>query len=190
LDNIFNVLIVGVGGQGTILASDILSQAAINSGFDAKKSEIHGMSQRGGSVFSHVRYGSKVYSPVIPLGKADILLSLEEMETTRWLSYTNPKTKVIIADTRILPQEVAVYPEGIINDLKSKYDSLYYIDTQKIFDEVNAPKSLNVSLLGVISNFIDIDIEAFKSAMEELVPKGTYEKNLEAFDYGRKMLKK
>ncbi|HQJ06003.1 MAG TPA: 2-oxoacid:acceptor oxidoreductase family protein, partial [Spirochaetota bacterium] len=100
LDRIFNILIVGVGGQGIILASDIASKAAALAGFDSKKSEIHGMSQRGGSVFSHVRYGSKVYSPVIPLRQADILVSLEEMETVRWADFCSKDTIIILAKNR------------------------------------------------------------------------------------------
>ncbi len=183
-----NILIVGVGGQGTILASDILTEAAMISGYDAKKSEIHGMSQRGGSVFSHVRYGKKVYSPVIPEGKANILLSLEEMETLRWLSFTGKSTKVVVADTRILPQEVNNYPEGIIEDLKSNFSNCYHIDTKMISEAINSPKTLNVTLLGIISNFIDLEMPAYMKAIESLVPKGTFEKNMEAFEYGRKMI--
>jgi len=100
---IHNVLFVGVGGQGIVLASDIMAHAAVLAGFDAKKSEIHGMSQRGGSVFSHVRFGEKVYSPMITEGSADILVSLEEMETLRWLDFANPRTQLIVVKTRILP---------------------------------------------------------------------------------------
>ena len=105
-----NILIVGVGGQGTILASDILCAAAMNAGLDAKKSEIHGMSQRGGSVFSHVRYAPRVYSPVIPRGQVDIIVALEEMEAARWIDWLVPGGRLVVSGTRILPANVQTYP--------------------------------------------------------------------------------
>ena len=104
MDKVFNLLIVGVGGQGTILASNIVTQAAMNAGLDAKKSEIHGMSQRGGAVFSHVRFGKKVYSPVIAKGNVDVLISLEEMETLRWTEFLNKDSQLIVLITEFYRQ--------------------------------------------------------------------------------------
>ncbi|HAS53817.1 MAG TPA: indolepyruvate oxidoreductase subunit beta, partial [Nitrospiraceae bacterium] len=111
MSKVTNVLLVGVGGQGIVLASDVLSLAALYAGHDVKTSEIHGMSQRGGSVFSHIRFGDKVCSPVIPEGRVDILVSLEEMETLRWLSYVNSDTRILFTKTRIHPPNGAGDPE-------------------------------------------------------------------------------
>lgn len=181
-----NILIVGVGGQGIVLASDILCLAAMYSGLDAKKSEIHGMSQRGGSVFAHVRYADKVYSPVIPEGEADILISLEELETLRWLNYTNKKTKIVFVKHRIMPSQTSIYPEGIESFLKKSFTEVITVDTNKITNELGSQKCINVALVGVISELLDLNKEALKHAIKELVPKGTEELNLKAFELGAK----
>lgn len=187
MDKIYSVLIVGVGGQGTILASNILTQAAINAGLDSKKSEIHGMSQRGGSVFSHVRFGKKVHSPVIPLNQADILVSLEEMETARWLDYVNGESNLIILNHRILPANVSVYPEGIIDEIKTKYKNVTIIDQESMLEKIGNSKYLNVFLLGVVSKFLAIPETAWQAAIKDLVPAGTFEKNYEAFTAGKNL---
>jgi indolepyruvate ferredoxin oxidoreductase, beta subunit len=181
----FNILIVGVGGQGIILGSDIITKAALFSGFDAKKSEIHGMSQRGGSVFSHIRFGEVVYSPVIPEGELDILLSFEEMETLRWLSYTNPDTKIIFTENQILPAETTEYPQGIKEKLSKSFKNMDTINQDEFIKKIGKPKYLNVAVLGFVSNYINLKEDAWKKAIEEEVPAGTFSENWEAFLIGK-----
>lgn len=183
-----SILLVGVGGQGTILASKLLTTGLMESGYDVKMSEIHGMSQRGGSVSSQVRYGDKVESAVIELGGADILVSFETMEALRWLEYLKPDGKVVVnnyemGSISILSGKVD-YPEGIIEDISKKVNTLV-IDAAKHAQELGNSKVMNVILLGatvksmgledinweaiikenVKERFIDINIEAFKKGM-------------------------
>lgn len=185
MSDIKNILLVGVGGQGSILASDILTKAAMLAGLDVKKSEIHGMSQRGGSVFSHVRFGKKVYSPVIPEQQADILLSLEEMETLRWLPFANPQTEVVVSGTRILPAMVETYPEGVDAELSRLFQNYRRIDPEQFKQKISNQKYFNVALLGIISNRLDFDDTIWKEAISSLVPEGTAEGNWEAFKTGQ-----
>ena len=187
MEKIKNILMVGVGGQGIITASDILSEAALLDGHDVKKSEIHGMSQRGGSVFSHIRYGEKVYSPTIKLGEADVLLSLEIVETLRWLAYAGKSTKLIVSETKIQPQTVKEYPEGIIESLQMNFKDFYLVNPIEINTKNGDHKVLNTTLLGILSKLIDISDTSWEKAMEMLVPKGTYESNLKAFRLGKEL---
>jgi len=170
---IYNILMVGVGGQGIILASDILTLAAMYCGYDAKKSEIHGMSQRGGAVFSHIRFGKRVYSPLISEGEADILFSLEEMETLRWLNYANTESLII------------TLPIGIREELKKKCDQIKFLDPEDLRKKIDNIKFFNVALLGVLSNYVDFSEKAWKRAIEEEVPKGSFEGNWNAFLIGK-----
>jgi indolepyruvate ferredoxin oxidoreductase beta subunit len=180
-----DILMVGVGGQGIVLASDILCLAAMYGGLDAKKSEIHGMSQRGGSVFSHVRFAIKVYSPVIAAGSADILASLEESETLRWLGYTGKSTKIIYVNNRIPLSGSAAYPEGTADILKANYPGLLAVDPLTISTVLGGLKCLNVAMVGVISLFTGIERSFFERAIMELAPRGTEDMNIKAFDTGR-----
>lgn len=181
----YNILMVGVGGQGIIVASDILTLAAMFSGYDAKKSEIHGMSQRGGSVFAHIRFGEKVYSPTISEGEADILFSLEEMETIRWLNYASAESLVITLRTRIKPVMVGTYPEGIEEELRKQCRNIQFLEQDKLRKEIGNVKFFNVALLGVLSSHIDFKEEAWKRAIERRVPEGFYKENWDAFHIGR-----
>ncbi len=176
---------VGVGGQGIITASDILTLAAVYSGYDAKKSEVHGMSQRGGSVFSHIRFGEKVHSPVISKGEADILFSLEEMETLRWLEYANPESIVIATSTRIPPAEMKEYPLEIDDELKKRCRNLVLLDPEILKREIGNVKFLNVALLGLLSNYVDFPENSWRQAIEEEVPEGFLEENWKAFLSGK-----
>ena len=185
LDKNFNILIIGVGGQGIILASDIITKAAMFAGFDAKKSEIHGMSQRGGSVFSHIRYGKKVHSPVIPEKEADVLISLEEMETLRWLDYLNDNSKIIFTRSQVLPLEVKEYPQGVPEELNKYNKNIITINPEDLIKKIGKPKFLNTAILGVASNFIRIDENSWKEAIKEEVPVGTFDENWEAFITGK-----
>lgn len=190
MDKNYNILIIGVGGQGIILASDIVTKAAMFAGFDAKKSEIHGMSQRGGSVFSHIRYGKKVFSPVIPEKEVDVLISLEEMETLRWLNYLNENSKIVFTKSQILPLEVKEYPKGVEEELRKYNKNIININPEELIKKIGKPKYLNTSILGVASNFIDIGEDFWKEAIREEVPEGTFDENWEAFITGRKEVEK
>ncbi len=184
--NANNILIVGVGGQGTILAGDILAEAAMLRGYDVKKSEIHGMSQRGGSVFCHVRFGEKIYSPVIPKGETDYLISLEEMESLRWIEYLNHDSKIIMLRHRILPDTAETYPEGIIEALKQKFSNFSSFDPKIIAERIGNTKVLNSFALGVLSKTTDIEETHWLTSLEKWVPRGTFEDNKKAFLEGVK----
>jgi len=177
----FNILIIGVGGQGIILASNIISRLALIHGLDIKKNEIHGMSQRGGSVFSHIRFGEKVYSPIIPEGEVDILISLEEMETIRWIEFLNKDTKIFLTDTRILPAEVKEYPENIKEELQNKFKNFFIINQKNILEKVGKPKFINTGILGYVSNHLQFNENEWKESIKEEVPEGSFEENWAAF---------
>lgn len=181
-----NILIAGVGGQGAILASNILSLAALEAGFDAKKSEIHGMSQRGGSVFSHIRFGSKVHSPVIPRGAVHVFLSLELMESLRWLDHLGPESRLVISSTRILPAMVQTYPEGIEAALRKTWPDLELADAEELVRKTGHQKYLNIALTGIVSRHLpEIGMEHWQTALEAEVPAGTFAENWQAFNTGR-----
>jgi len=184
-NDVKSILMVGVGGQGIITSSDILTMAAIYSGYDAKKNEIHGMSQRGGSVFSHIRFGKKVYSSVIPLGQADILMSLEQMETLRWIKYANALSTVITTKIQIKPPMVDDYPLGIEDEIKRLCKNLIFIDTEALKNKIENIKYINVALLGIMSNYISFADDAFKKAIKDKVPEQTFDANWNAFIVGK-----
>ena len=181
------IMIVGVGGQGTLLASRILGNAVINEGYDVKVSEVHGMSQRGGSVVTYVKYGEKVYSPIIDKGEADIILAFERLEALRALPFLKKGGKIILNDRAISPMPVitgaTTYPEGIVEYLSSKADTLP-VDALKMSIEAGSPKAVNVVLIGVLAQTTDISIEAWHKVIEQTVPAKFLELNLKAFDLG------
>lgn len=179
---------VGVGGQGIITSSNMLSLAAMNAGHDVKKSEIHGMSQRGGSVFSHVRFGDKIHSPVITAGEADILISLEEMETLRWLDYPAHNGKVIYMNNRILPYGCEEYPEATANELTKFNLEFMELTESALKEKTGNPRTVNVAVLGLISNLLDIPAKAWEDAIRKLAPHGTGDINMHAFNEGRKII--
>jgi len=176
---------VGIGGQGIILASDLLTQTALNAGFDAKKSEIHGMSQRGGSVFSHIRFGSKIYSPVIPEGMANVLVALEEMEALRWLQYCGNQTELIVCQSRLRPANESEYPAGVAEELKRIFKSVRILDPTGLAEGCGGQKFMNTAILGVVANILDFPETAWKDSIEKLTPKGTAAKNWDAFLAGK-----
>ena len=167
MSEVKNILLVGVGGQGTILASKILTSGLMKAGYDVKMSEIHGMSQRGGSVSTQVRYGEKVYSPIVGKGSADVIVAFEEMEALRWLDHLKIGGKMVINDYRIQPVPVnlgvAEYPEGIIDHLKEKCEVLAF-KAADVATELGNPKAMNVVLLGALVKSMggldDIDWDA------------------------------
>ena len=188
-DKITNILLVGVGGQGILLAAEILSEAVLLAGFDVKKSEIHGMSQRGGSVVSHVRYGTEVFSPIVPEGEGDILFGFEMMETYRSLSLLRQGGAVVANDLRIAPPSVLmgqeIYPEGLAERIKERFPDFLLLDGQKLASEAGNPRTANTVLLGAVSRRLDIDEQFWLQALEKMVPKKALEVNKTAFLLGR-----
>lgn len=191
MSDVKNILLVGVGGQGTILASKILSTGLVDAGYDVKMSEVHGMAQRGGSVTTQVRYGKEVFSPIIGKGQADILISFEAMEGLRWLDYLKLDGKVVVNNYKIPSTPILMgkrdYPEGVIATIKGKADTTV-IDAAKIAEELGNAKTMNIVLLGALvkamgltdidweteikkcvkEKFIDINIKAFNSGMNAI----------------------
>ncbi|NLI93891.1 MAG: indolepyruvate oxidoreductase subunit beta [Peptococcaceae bacterium] len=188
MSDITNILIVGVGGQGTILASRVLSGAVQKIGQDVKVSEIHGMAQRGGSVVTQVRYGKEVASPIIPQGEADIILAFEKLEALRWLSYLKENGSILINDQRIDPMPVimgaADYPADAIAAIRSLRKNVIVIDGLKIAIEAGNPKAVNVVLLGLLSKYLQIDKNVWLETLRETVPVKFLETNVKAFEAG------
>jgi indolepyruvate ferredoxin oxidoreductase beta subunit len=183
------ILMVGVGGQGTVLSSDIVCDVALAEGYDVKKSEIHGMAQRGGSVISHVIFGEKVYSPVIATGEADILLSFENMEYLRYLEYINKNTTLLLNTNKILPPSVASgdeeYPDEIINKFKYNFKVKYELDANKIALNCGNIKVSGMVMLGKLSTLLPFNIESWEKVIKDRVPPKTIEMNINALKLGR-----
>jgi indolepyruvate ferredoxin oxidoreductase, beta subunit len=188
-DKVTNILLVGVGGQGTLLASEVLSEAFMLAGFDVKKSEIHGMSQRGGSVVSHVRFGRKVYSPVVPEGEGDILFGFELLETYRYLALLRPGAAVIANNYRIPPPSVLlgreIYPEGLADKIVARFPDFLLIDGLQLATQAGNPRAANTVLLGAVARRLDIPENIWLAAIEKMVPARALEINLKAFQMGR-----
>ncbi len=189
--NVTNVLVVGTGGQGVVTASEILSEVAMLSGFDAKKSEIHGMSQRGGIVSSHVRFGEKVSSPLIIEGDADIILSFELSEAVRWLSFISKEGKLITSLQKIVPPIVstgiASYPKNAEDILKGKTAHPILADALPIAEKLGNPRLVNTILLGIASNLLELSVETWKDVIAKRVPPKYKDLNMKAFDKGREL---
>ena len=183
-----SIMIVGVGGQGTLLASRLLGNALISQGYDVKISEVHGMSQRGGSVVTYVKYGSSVDSPIIEKGEADIILSFEELEAARWLPYLSTTGKIIVNTQRIDPMPVitgvAEYPSGIIDSLRSAGADVVAVDALRIALEAGNAKAVNVALIGVMAKSTDIPFDVWINTIKTTVPEKFLQLNLKAFDLG------
>lgn len=182
------IMIVGVGGQGTLLASRLLGSALINEGYDVKVSEVHGMSQRGGSVVTYVKYGDKVYSPTVEKGEADIILSFEQLEAARWLEYLNPNGKIIVNTQTIDPMTVIIgaaeYPQGVLESLQNSGADITAVDALSLAVEAGSAKAVNVVLIGVMARFMDLDEETWLKAINETVPAKFLEMNQKAFKLG------
>ncbi len=182
-----NIMIVGVGGQGTLLASRILGNTVINEGYDVKVSEVHGMSQRGGSVVTYVKYGDKVFSPIIDRGEADIILAFELLEALRALPYLKKGGKIIVNGQRIDPMPVitgaARYPENIAEKIAAKAN-LEVIDALSLAKSAGNIKAVNVVLIGVMARSTDIAYEKWIETIKSTVPEKFLDVNLKAFDLG------
>ncbi|MBQ7542840.1 MAG: indolepyruvate oxidoreductase subunit beta [Clostridia bacterium] len=186
--NTKSIMIVGVGGQGTLLASRILGAALVSEGYDVKVSEVHGMSQRGGSVVTYVRYGDSVASPIIEKGEADLLLSFEQLEAARWLAYLKTDGNLIVNTQTIDPMTVIsgadVYPDGVIDALRASGAGVTAIDALSLAVQAGSAKAVNVVLIGVLAAKTEIPKETWLNALRETVPPKFLEMNLKAFELG------
>ena len=187
MSDVKSVLFVGVGGQGTILASKILTIGLIENGYDVKMSEVHGMSQRGGSVSTQVRFGSKVYSPIIGEGSADILVSFEEMEAARYAKFLKKDGKIVVNTSRIPSMPIlsgaCQYPEGVLDALKEKVPVMA-LDATQIASDLGNPKSANVVLLGALIQAMELHDIDWKSIIAKTVKNNFVDINLQAFEAG------
>ncbi|MCI8790104.1 MAG: indolepyruvate oxidoreductase subunit beta [Lachnospiraceae bacterium] len=185
-----NIMIVGVGGQGTLLTSRILGNLAIHTGFDVKLSEVHGMAQRGGSVVTFVRYGEQVAEPIVEEGCADVLIAFERLEALRYLHFLKKDGVVIVNDWRIDPITVvtgtAQYPEGILDTLRAARKTVAVKATEKSM-EMGAPKAFNVVVLGAAARYVGFEKEDWLKVIEQTVPPKTVEVNRRAFEEGYRM---
>ncbi|MBR5859009.1 MAG: indolepyruvate oxidoreductase subunit beta [Clostridia bacterium] len=186
--NSINILIVGVGGQGTLLASKLMGKIFIDSGFDVKVSEVHGMSQRGGSVVTYVRAGEKVYSPVIDKGEADVIISFEALESARWLPYLKKGGVVISNTAQIDPMPVimgnAEYPENILGKIEELGVKVVSADALSLATEAGSAKAVNIVLLGIAAKQLGIEKDECLAAIRATVPQKTIEVNERAFELG------
>ncbi len=186
-----NILFAGVGGQGILLASEITAYALLSAGYDAKKSEVHGMAQRGGSVTAQLRYGDKVYSPLIEPGKADILISFELMETARYIPYLHKESKVIVNTQQIKPPAVAngqiEYPVNALDAITDHGIEVVRVDAFEIAKDAGEVKAANVVMVGAMSTFLPMDVGVYEEIINTRVPERFREVNLKAFAAGRKI---
>lgn len=184
-----NILFAGVGGQGTLVASEIVARAAVYAGFDVKKSEIHGASQRGGPVVSHVRFADEVHSPLTPAGEVDILIGLEQLETLRWAHYVRSGGFIVLSKEAIPPAQFGdtfvPYPEDIETFLSSKGFEVVAIDAPAIAKEIGNVKVVNVALLGAASTHIGITDDIWLKVFEDHFPAKIRDVNVRAFIKGK-----
>jgi indolepyruvate ferredoxin oxidoreductase, beta subunit len=184
-----NILLCGVGGQGTLLASNLLAECGMNCGYDVKKSEVHGMAQRGGSVVSHVRLGEVIHSPLIRRGEADLLLAFEQLEALRWSMFLKPGGAVLMNTQKIIPQTVstggAVYPDQITERLKKTGFSVTSVDALGTAKDLGNQKCLNVVLLGLLARRLpDLDPETWQKTLVQRIPAKLLDLNKKAFEAG------
>lgn len=182
-------MIVGVGGQGSLLASRLLGNVLLAQGYDVKVSEVHGMSQRGGSVVTYVKYGEKVYSPVIEKGEADVIIAFEQLEAARWLSYLKKGGSLITSTQRLDPMPVitgaAEYPADIVEKLKALNVEVTAVDALSLAEQAGNAKASNVVLMGVAAAKTSFDDKLWQDAIEQCVPPKFLELNKKAFELGK-----
>ena len=185
-----NIMIVGVGGQGSLLASKLLGRLLLNEGYDVKVSEVHGMSQRGGSVVTYVRYGEKVYSPIIDKGEADFIVSFEKLEAARYAAFLKKGGKIIVNSQEVDPMPVitgaAVYPHEALDNLSAKGMDIDSIDALTPALEAGSAKAVNIVLMGRLSKSLPIEKEKWIEAIRQTVAPKFVEMNIKAFELGRK----
>jgi indolepyruvate ferredoxin oxidoreductase beta subunit len=185
-----NIKIVGVGGQGTLLASKLLGHVLLQQGYDVKVSEVHGMSQRGGSVVTYVRFGEKVYSPVIDKGEADVIISFEKLEAMRWIEFLKKDGRIITNTQEVDPMPVitgaAQYPENIVEKMEAAGATVDAKDFLAIANEAGSAKAVNIALMGRLSTYFpEIPDDVWQNAIDALVPAKFLELNKKAFELGR-----
>lgn len=184
-----NIMIVGVGGQGSLLASKLLGHLLLSEGYDVKVSEVHGMSQRGGSVVTYVRFGEKVYSPIIDKGEADCIVAFEKLEAARYVQYLKKDGKIVVNTQEIDPMPVitgaAQYPENLIEKMENLGIDVEAMDCLSLAEEAGSSKAVNIVLMGRLSRHFDIPAEKWEQAIRECVPERFVELNLKAFSLGR-----
>ena len=184
-----NVMIVGVGGQGSLLASKLLGRLLVSQSYDVKVSEVHGMSQRGGSVVTYVRYGDHVASPVIDKGEADFIVSFELLEAARWLPYLKPDGQIVTSTQQIDPMPVimgaAAYPENLVEKMRATGAKVDAMDCLALAEQAGSSKAVNLVLMGRLSHYFDMPEEAWQQAMESVVPPKFLELNKRAFALGK-----
>ena len=184
-----SIMIVGVGGQGSLLASKLLGRLLLTRGYDIKVSEVHGMSQRGGSVVTYVRYGDKVYSPVIDKGQADCIVSFELLEAARWTEYLKPGGKIIVNTQQINPMPVIIgaaqYPENLVEKMKAAGIDVDAFDALTLAEQAGSSKAVNIVLMGHLSRNFDFTEEEWMTALEQSVAPKFLEMNKKAFALGR-----
>lgn len=184
-----NIMIVGVGGQGALLASKTLGQVLLDAGFDVKVSEVHGMSQRGGSVVTYVRYGEKVFSPIVDKGEADFIVSFECLESARYTEYLRPDGQIIMSTQMIAPMPVitgaAEYPENLVERMTSAGIKVDAVDCLALAEKAGTSRAVNIVLMGRLSKYLDFPESAWLSAIERLVKPQFLEMNKKAFLLGR-----
>ena len=187
-----SIMLVGVGGQGTLLASRILGSVLLSQGYDVKVSEVHGMSQRGGSVVTYIKYGEKIFSPVIEKGEADVIVAFEQLEAARWLPYLKKGGKIITNTQKIAPMPVIMgvqeYPEELIEKIRAKGVDITAVDALSLAEEAGSSRAVNVVLMGLISKTAGFPEEVWAKALEECVPAKALEINKKAFALGRAVL--
>ena len=188
-NKVTNIMIVGVGGQGALLASKTLGQVLLDAGYDVKVSEVHGMSQRGGSVVTYVRYGKKVYSPIIDKGQADYIVSFELLEAARYTEYLKEGGRIVVNTQQIEPMPVitgaAKYPENLVEKMTEAGFKVDAMDCLSLAKEAGSTKSVNIVLMGRLSKYMDFQEEAWLKALEKLVKPQFLEMNKKAFSLGR-----
>ncbi|SFB68110.1 indolepyruvate oxidoreductase subunit beta [Butyrivibrio sp. YAB3001] len=186
-----NIMIVGVGGQGSLLASKTLGHLLLSQGYDVKVSEVHGMSQRGGSVVTYVRFGDKVYSPVIDKGEADFIVSFELLEAARWLPYLKKDGQIVTNTQQIDPMPVIIgaseYPKDLVSKMKETGAKVDALDCLSLAEEAGSSKAVNIVLLGRLSHYFDLPKEAWLESIEANVPSKFLEMNKKAFELGEKI---
>ncbi|MCR5670891.1 MAG: indolepyruvate oxidoreductase subunit beta [Butyrivibrio sp.] len=183
-----NIMIVGVGGQGSLLASKLLGHLLLSQGYDVKVSEVHGMSQRGGSVVTYVRYGDKVFSPVIDKGEADFIVSFELLEAARWLPFLKKGGQIVTNTQQIDPMPVitgaAEYPADLVEKLKATGAKVDALDCLSLAEEAGSAKAVNIVLLGRLSHYFDLPKEEWMKSLEANVPAKFLDMNKKAFELG------
>ena len=186
-----NILFCGVGGQGILLASEVTAYSLLAAGMEVRKSEVHGMAQRGGSVTAQLRFGGRIYAPLISLGEADIVVAFEQMEAVRYLPYMHGDTRVIVNSHRIYPPAVATgkmdYPENVLEELTNRNIHVKELDAFQIAAGVGEVRAVNIVMVGVLSTYLPIDEQVFLDVLHERIPERFREVNINAFTEGRRI---